>query len=381
MTVEIQRVETKKQLRTFIKVPWDVYKSDPYWVPWLYFERLEFFDKKKNPFFEHAEADYFIALRDGRPVGTIAGVLNHRHNEFHEENIAHFGVFELHNDPVAAAALLDTACQWARDKGADAILGPANLSSTMEWGMLFEGYDSPPVVFLPYNPPYYNEFVEAAGFTKAMDLWAWNNDLNELVKPGGLPEKLVRVVNKVKDRYGLIIREANKKDWENEVKRLKKIYNSAWEKNWGFVPLTDAEFIQLEHDLKPIVDTRIVFFVEKDGEAIGFVLSIPDVNQIVHKIHPGPSVLSSYLTALRVMRNKTRPNRMRVLALGVTEEFRGKGVDGLLYYESVLAAVRSGYRWAEASWVLETNDAMNRPIELLGSEIYKRYRVYEKVLN
>jgi GNAT superfamily N-acetyltransferase len=188
-------------------------------------------------------------------------------------------------------------------------------------------------------------------------------------------------VNKVKDRYGLIIREADKKNWGNEVKRLKKIYNSAWEKNWGFVPLTDAEFIKLEHDLKPIVDTRIVFFVEKDGEAIGFILSIPDVNQIVHKIHPGPSVLSSYLAGLRVMRSKTKPNRMRVLALGVIEQFRGKGVDALLYYEAVLASVRNGYRWAEASWVLETNDAMNRPIELLGSEIYKRYRVYQKALN
>ena len=380
MSLKIQKVETKKQLRTFIKVPWDVYKDNPYWVPWLYFERLEFFDKTKNPFFEHAEADYFIAFRDGRPVGTIAGVLNHRHNEFHDENIAHFGVFELHNDPEAAAALLETACQWARDKGVDAILGPANLSSTMEFGMLFEGYDSPPVVLIPYNPPYYNDFVEAAGFTKAMDLWAWNNDLNERVKPGGLPEKLVRVVNKVKDRYGLTVREANKSDWTREVERVKKIYNSAWERNWGFIPLTEAEFIQLEHDLKPIVDTRIVFFVEKDGEAIGFVLSIPDVNQVLHKIRPGPSVLSSYLAGLRVMRSNTKPNRMRVLALGVTEEFRRRGVDGLLYYESVMAAVRLGYRWAEASWVLETNDAMNRPIELLGSDIYKRYRVYEKAL-
>ena len=380
MPVEIQKVETEKQLRTFIKVPWDVYKDNPYWVPWLFFERLEFFNKKKNPFFEHAEADYFIAFRDGKPVGTIAGVLNHRHNEFHEENIAHFGVFELQNDPEAAAALLDTACQWARAKGVDKILGPANLSSTMEFGMLYEGYDSPPVVYIPYNPPYYNDYVKAAGFTKAMDLWAWNNDLEERAKPGGLPEKLVRVVNKVKDRYGLSIREADRSDWTNEVIRLKKIYNSAWERNWGFVPLTDAEFIQLEHDLKPIVDTRIVFFVEKDGEAVGFVLSIPDVNQVVHKLQPGPSVIGSYLAALRVMSNKTSPNRMRVLALGVTEEFRGRGVDALLYYESVMAAVRHGYRWAEASWVLENNDAMNRPIELLGSEIYKRYRVYEKSL-
>ena len=380
MPLEIQKVETKKQLRTFIKVPWDVYKDNPYWVPWLYFERLEFFDKTKNPFFEHAEADYFIAFRDGRPVGTIAGVLNHRHNEFHDENIAHFGVFELHDDPEAAEALLETACQWARAKGADAILGPANFSSTIEWGMLYEGYDSPPVVLIPYNPPYYNDFVEAAGFTKAMDLWAWNNDLEARVQPGGMPEKLVRVVNKVKERYGLTVREAVKSDWTNEVERLKNIYNSAWEKNWGFVPLTNAEFIQLEHDLKPIVDTRIIFFVEKDGEAIGFALSIPDVNQIVHKIQPGPSVIGSYLAALRVLRNKTSTNRMRVLALGVTKEFRGRGVDALLYYESVMAAVRHGYRWAEASWVLENNEAMNRPIKLLGSEIYKRYRIYEKAL-
>jgi GNAT superfamily N-acetyltransferase len=380
MAVEIVKVESKKQLRTFIKVPWAVYKNDPYWVPWLYFERLEFFNKKKNPFFEHAEADYFIAYRDGKPVGTIAGVLNHRHNDVHDENIAHFGVFELHNDPEAAKALLDTACQWARDRGTDAILGPANLSSTVEWGMLIEGYDSPPVVFIPYNPPYYNDFVEAAGFTKAMDLYAWNNHLEELVKPGGMPEKVIRVVNLVKKRYDITVRAADLKDWNNEVGRVKKIYNSAWEKNWGFVPLTEAEFDQLEHSLEQIVDPNIVFFVEKDGEAVGFSLSIPDVNQQMHKLQPGPSLISSYLAGLRVLRSRSKPNRIRVLALGVMEEYRGKGLDALLYYETAHASVANGYSWAEASWVLETNEAMNKPIELLGSEIYKRYRVYEKKL-
>jgi len=380
MAVEIVKVESKKQLRTFIKVPWAVYKNDPYWVPWLYFERLEFFDKKKNPFFEHAEADYFIAYRDGKPVGTIAGVLNHRHNEVHDENIAHFGVFELFNDPEAAEALLDTACQWARDRGTDAILGPANLSSTMEWGMLIEGYDSPPVVFIPYNPPYYNDFVEAAGFTKAMDLYAWNNHLEELVKPGGMPEKVIRVVNLVKKRYDITVRAADLKDWKNEVGRVKKIYNSAWEKNWGFVPLTEAEFDQLEHSLEQIVDPNVVFFVERDGEAVGFSLSIPDVNQLMHKLQPGPSLVSSYLAGLRVLRSRSKPNRIRVLALGVMEEYRGKGLDALLYYETAHACVANGYSWAEASWVLETNEAMNKSIELLGSEIYKRYRVYEKKL-
>jgi GNAT superfamily N-acetyltransferase len=380
MSLEIVKVENKRQLAEFIKVAWKVYRDDPNWVPWLYFERLEFFDKRKNPFFEHAEADYFIARRDGKAVGSIAAVLNHRHNEFHNENIAHFGVFEVMNDPEAAAALLETACDWARERGTDAILGPANLSSTIEWGLLVEGYDSPPVVMMPYNPPYYRAFIEDAGFTKAMGLLAWNNDAAARLQPGGLPDKLIRVVNKVKDRYGLTIRNVDLSQWDDEVARLKKIYNSAWEKNWGFVPLTDAEFDHVAVSFKPILDPRIVFVVERDGEPIGFSLSLPDVGQVLHRLRPGPTVIGSYLAALRMMRNKTKTDRLRVFALGVLEEYRGKGVDALMYYETAKAAAPNGYRWAEASWILESNDAMNRPIELLGSEIYKRYTVYQKTL-
>jgi GNAT superfamily N-acetyltransferase len=246
--------------------------------------------------------------------------------------------------------------------------------------MLFEGYDMPPSILMPYNPPYYNDFVEASGFTKAMDLLAWNNNILERLEPGGLPDKLIRVVNKVKDRYRLTIRAADMKDWDNEVGRLKKIYNSAWEKNWGFVPLTEAEFDLIEHELKPIIDPRIVFFVERDGEPVGFTLALPDMNQVLLKIRPGPSVISSYLGAGRMLLNKRKTDRMRVFALGVIEEFRGKGVDGLMYYELAKISVSCGYKWAEASWILENNDAMNRPIELLCSHKYKRYRVYEKDL-
>ena len=286
MTLEIERVETKKQLKQFISVPWEVYKNDPNWVPWLFFERLAFFDKKKNPFFEHAEADYFIARRNGKAVGTIAAVLNHRHNEIHEENTAHFGVFELFNDPEAAALLLETACDWARDRGTDRIIGPANLSSTMEWGMLFDGYDSPPVVLMTYNPPYYNELVEANGFEKVMDLYAWNNRIADRIKPGGFPEKVYRVVSVVKKRYKLSIRPIDMKQFDRELDIVKKVYNSAWEKNWGFIPLTDAEFDSLVGDLKPILDPRIVFVVEADGEPVGFSLSFPDVNQLLLKYRP-----------------------------------------------------------------------------------------------
>jgi GNAT superfamily N-acetyltransferase len=380
MSIEIELVETKKQLKQFIKVAWDVYKDDPNWVPWLWFERLQFFDRSHNPFFEHAEAEYYIARRDGKAVGSIAAILNHRHNEVHEENIAHFGIFEVHNDPEAASALLETACEWAREKGTDKILGPANFSSTMEWGTLIEGFDSPPVILMTYNPRYYIDFIEAAGFTKAMDLYAWNTDLFERMKPGGLPEKLVRVVNKVPKRYGLTIRTVDMKNWDSEVALIKKIYNQAWEKNWGFVPLTSAEFDAIESELKPIIDPNIVFFVEKDGETVGFSLSLPDANQIIHKLRPGTTVIGSYIAAGRMLLMKKQINRLRVFAFGVLEEYRGKGVDAMMYYETFKAALAHGYQWGEASWILENNEAMNAPIRAMNAELYKRYRVYEKSL-
>jgi GNAT superfamily N-acetyltransferase len=277
MSLEIERVETQQQLRDFIKVPWTVYKEDPNWVPWLFFERLEFFDKTKNALFEHAEGDFFIARRDGRPVGAIAALVNHRHNEFQGENVAHFGAFEVLNDPAAAAALLDTACNWARERAVDKIVGPMNLSTNDECGFLVEGFDSPPVILMTYNPPYYLDFVEAAGFTKAMGLIAWHTYIADLMAPGGMPEKLIRVVNKTRERYALTIRPLNMKDWENEIERVKKVYNSAWEKNWGFVPMTDAEIHHLAEGLKPVIDPEMAFLVEKEGETVGFSLTVPNV--------------------------------------------------------------------------------------------------------
>jgi GNAT superfamily N-acetyltransferase len=380
MTLEIERVETKAQLQEFIKMPWQVYKDNPHWVPFLYFERLEFFDKSKNPFFEHAEGDYFIARRDGQVVGAIAAVINHRYNEFQEENTAHFGTFEILDDVEAATGLLDAACEWARSRGVDKIQGPANFSSNEEFGLLIEGYDSPPVVLMPYNLPYYADYIEAAGFHKAMDLLAWNSNVPRLFEPGGMPPKLVRVVEKVKDRYGLSIRPVNMKKWDFEVEQIKKIYNSAWEKNWGFVPMTDAEIDHLADSLKMIIIPELVFAVEHDNQVVGFSLTLPDVNQPLHKYQPGTSRIGSYLAAGRMILNRKKADRLRVFALGVLTEWRSKGVDALMYHETVKAAHEHNFEWAEMSWILENNDAMNRPIEMFGAEVYKRYRVYEKSL-
>lgn len=379
MTLQIERVQSDRQLRQFAAMPWRVYEGDANWVPWLYFERLDFFSKKKNPFFDHAEGDYFIARRNGETVGVIAALLNHRHNEFQQENVAHFGVFEVLDDKEAALALLETACDWARDRGVERILGPMNLSTNDECGTLIEGFDRPPVVLMTYNPPYYVDFIEEAGFEKAMDLLAWLRNLKLLVEQ--MPQKMHRVIGRVKQRYGLEVRPVDMRHWDEEVARIKMIYNSAWERNWGFVPMTDAEIEHLAASLKVILDPALIFMVEHQGEAVGFSLTIPDVNQPLRRIHPGPSVLGSYLAAGRLFLQRYNTDLVRVLALGVREEFRARGVDALLYYETAKAALERGYQWAEASWILETNDSMNRSIEMLGGEVYKKYRIYEKRLD
>lgn len=380
MSLTIERVETKKQLREFIKVPWMVYKDDPNWVPWLYFERLEFFDKSKNYFFTHAEADYFIARRDGQAVGTIAAILNHRHNEFHGENVAHFGVFELLNDTEAAAALLQAACAWAKERGVDKIIGPMNLSTNDECGMLLEGYDSPPVILITYNPPYYHDFMAANGFTKAMDLLSWDVPLEPLVKGKAMPEKVVRVVNALRDKVNLTLRPLNMSDLDGEIERLKTVYNSAWEKNWGFVPLTEDELEHLVKGLKPIIDPDIILVAEKDGEPVGFCLSAPDVNVPLHSIRPGPSLISSYIGALRMIRNRHKTPRFRVIALGVLEMYRSSGIGALFYLEVVQRGFAKGYATIDGSWVLETNDPMNKAIAMMGGKVHKKHRVYEKSL-
>jgi len=378
MSIQVEQVETNKQLRDFIKVAWKVYAQDSNWVPWLFHEQLTLLDKKKNPFFEHAEADYFIARRDGEAIGSIAAILNHRHNEFHSENIAHFGMFEVLQDREAADALLVAACHWARGRGVEKILGPMNLSTNDECGLLVDGFDSPPVIMMTYNPPYYVDFIEGNGFSKAMNLWAYHAYVDDTVN--SLPEKLLRVISKAKDRYRLTIRNINLKDWDNEVERVKRIYNSAWERNWGFVPMTNAEFEQLAHRLKPIIDPAIAFIVEHEGQPVGFALSLPDANQPLGRIRPGPSSLSSYVAGAYTLLNKYKTDGIRVLVLGVIEKYRKRGIDALLYYESAKAALARGYKWAEGSWILESNEMMNRALVMLGAKIYKTYRIYEKRL-
>ena len=378
--LQISKAQNKDELMDFIHFPWEVYRDNPYWVPPLISERIEFLDPEHNPFFQHARADYFLAHRGSKVVGTISAFTNDLYNEFQGVNTGFFGFFEVLDDADAAMALLSTAEDWAREAGHESILGPAQFSTNDEVGMLVDGFDDTPRILMTYNPPRYPGFMDAAGYQKAMDLWAYAVRIENFIQ--NIPPKLLRVAKNVQERRNLRVRTIDMKNFTQEVERFKRVYNSSWERNWGFVPMTDAEIDRLAQQLKPLLDPDVVIMVEHEGEVVGVSLSLPDLNQPLLKAYPRPGTPET-LTMLKLLwhwKVLRRVDWLRVFALGVLPEFRGLGVDALMYLETAKNAAHKGYRWAEMSWILENNDMMNRSIRLFGGEIYKTHRMYEKRL-
>lgn len=378
----IQPAHTPQERLAFIHFQWQVYRDDPYWVPPLISERVEFLDKDRHPFHRHSEVEFFMARRGDKPVGTIAAILNNRYNEFHEERVGFFGFFEVLPDRDAAEALLETACDWARERGLTAIRGPMNYSTNEECGLLVDGWDGPPVIEMTYNPRYYVDFIKGAGFHKAMDLLAYFLDMAPFGQHGeGLPPKLLRVAKKVEQRGGFTMRSIDMRHFDDEINCFKHVYNSAWEKNWGFVPLTDAEIDHAAAGLKQILDPAITWFAEKDGETIGVMLPLPDLNQALIRAYPRPGVPEWWTMAKLLWHWKVRRcvNIMRGFAGGVLEAHRGRGVEAMLLVKVAQSALPR-YRWSEISWILENNTMMRRTAEMLGAHVYRTYRVYEKEL-
>ncbi len=372
-------VQTPQELKQFIDFPYHLYRDDPYWVPPLRMDRKEMFNPDKFPFYEHADVQLFLALRGGQPVGTITAHINHTHNEFHGEKTGFFGFFETVEDYQVAEGLLQAAADWLQERGMDIIRGPMNFSTNEECGLLVDGFDSSPVVLMTYNPPYYADFIERAGFTKVQDLYAYWLAIDEVADKNGVVKnpKLARVVQKVRERSKIHIRKINMKDFDNEVERIKKVYNSAWEKNWGFVPMTDAEFDHLAESLKMVIDPHLVLVAERDGEVVGFSLTLPDVNQALKGT--GGRLLPAIARLLWYKWLK-KFTICRVFAMGVVEEHRMRGISALFYYDTALNAVARGYTHAEMSWILESNLKMNLDTEAMGGKVYKTYRVYDKKL-
>ncbi len=380
--LSIQPVSSVAERRAFVSFPWKVYRDDPNWVPPLLSERMAFTDSARHPFFEHAEVEFFLARRGEEIIGTIAAFINHRHNEFHNERIGFFGFFEVLDDPEAARALLQTAEDWVRQRGYAAIRGPAQYSTNEECGLLVDGFDDPPRIMMTYNPPRYVDYIEGQGYHKAMDLHAYALDTNIYAGGSRFPPKLIRVVEKIKARGKVRIRKVDMKHFDEEIARVEEIYNQSWARNWGFVPMTDKEFAKIGEELRAILDPDLTLVAEIDGKPIGVSITLPDVNQPLRLAYPRPETPEWWTLAKLIWYWKVRRKITwaRVLILGVLPQYRARGIDALFYYETARAALKKGIQHAEMSWILENNDAISRPIRVMGGQIYKTYRFYEKML-
>lgn len=375
--ISVEPITDAKGITELVKFPFKLYRGDPNWVPPFIEERRDFFDPRKNPFYEHARYQLFLARRGGETVGTIGAVINANHNAFHNEQIGAFGFFESVNDQAVADALFDAAEGWVREQGMTAMRGPLSFSTNDEVGALIEGFDEPPMVMMTYNPRYYPALIEGHGYTKAMDLFAWIADnIPERLKVA--PQKLFTVAEKVVQKENIRLRELDRKHLDRDIALIKTIYNGAWEKNWGFVPMTDAEIDHLVKALLPLVDTRLIFLAETaDGQPVGVSLTLPDLHQAL-KWSGGGHMYPFGL--LKFLWHKRKINQARLLIMGVIEKYRGRGVDAYFYLTTARKATEYGYKRIECSWILETNTMMNQIIERLGGIKYKTYRIYEKPL-
>jgi GNAT superfamily N-acetyltransferase len=377
-SVSIRPVRTRRELKRFVKVPFRLHRDQPQWVAPLVFERMEFLDRKKNPWFEHGEAEYFLAERDGKAVGRIGAHIDRRWDSYQGGSDAMFGFFESSNDPEVAADLLGAATEWARAKGRTRILGPMDFTTNDEIGILIEGYERRPMILEPWHPPHYRELIEAEGFGKAMDVQMWELQFGDLKEGERFDPSIHEAAEKSLREEGIAIRNMRKREMAAEVRRFMDVYNEAWGDNWGFVPITDAEAEFQAKNLKQVIAENWAFMAEKDGEVVGAALTLPDINQVLAKLN-GRLLPFGWL---RFLLGKRKIDQLRVFALGVKHEYRHSGVAAGLYLKHLEeAAVPGGIAGGEMGWILETNEPMNRAMEGMGGTVVKKYRIYEKALN
>jgi hypothetical protein len=367
---DIVPVTTARQIRQFIEVPYSLYGSHPHWVPPLRRDEHRRLSPRHNAFLEHATVDLWLASSGGRATGRIAAIDDRRHNATHREAVTWFGFLEAENVETARA-LLEAVERRGVERRSTCVRGPVNPSLNESAGLLIEGFDDDPCVLMPYNLPSYPQFVESAGYQKVKDLFAWRIDLR-----APLPARMTRLADRVARRTGITLRSLNPRAFERDLAILQQVYREAWEDNWGFVPPTDAEIRQLAVELRPILDPDIVLFAERAGRPVGCAVAIPDANQVL-KLMRGRLFPFGLLHFLR---RRVLITQTRVLLLGVVPEMRHTGLYPLMIVALHRRGVARGYHWAELSWTLEDNDAINAGIEATGGRHHKTYRLYEKPL-
>jgi GNAT superfamily N-acetyltransferase len=368
--IKILPVNSKQLLKSFIMLPLELYKDDPNWVAPLISEQYKFFNPRHNPYYQHSEVQLFVATEDGRVVGRISAHTNTQHQKEHQEDIGFFGFFDCVNRKDVAQALFNAAADWNRNQGFASMRGPLNFSVNQEVGLLIDGFDSPPMVMMRHDHPYYQDLFAACELTKTMDLYAYLSERTEM------PQRIDRLAALIEKRSGVTIRSLSKdkKELRKDIETVFEIYTKAWEYNWGNVPMTKAEFDHIVAELLPLADPELIFIAEKDGKPAGFSLALPNYNEVLKvmngRINP--------ITMIKALLAKKRISSARVITMGLIKEYQGRGIDSLFYYYSYKNGLPKGLIRGEFSWVLENNTMMIRVAEMLDAIPYKTYRIYDK---
>ena len=372
--IDVRRVADRRDLRTFVRFPWEVYRGDHNWVPPLISDRTGRLTRGQNPFFSRATVELFLARRGREPVGTIAAFVDPQRNEHFGERAGGFGFFEVIDDYAAAERLLDVACQKAREWGMEGIRGPTNFGENDEPGVLIDGADCPPAILEAHTPPYYREFLERYGMTKHIDNYAWRVSLPELgADLEAIPEQAMRVFLAASERVNVQIRKLRLDDWDREVALAHELFNTAHADVPDHVPMDTETFRRFANQMRPLLDPDLALYAEADGRTVGYFVAIPDFNQVLWRMN-GRLFPFGWL---KMMRHGHYIDRISFKLLGVVEEYRRQGIDVLMWLEAVRAAIRKGYKWLDGSLTSEANPRVSRLPERFGVERYKHYRLYQ----
>jgi len=373
--IKISEVSTRRDRDAFIKFQWRIYANDPVWVPPLIIERKTFLDRKRHPFYRHGDAALFLARQNGEIVGRIMASDDPNYNSLHQSNVGCFGLFECIDDRNVAAALFEAAVNWLRKKGRTEMMGPIDYSTNYVCGLLIDGFQFAPTILTAHNPPYYRELIEGCGFTKAKDWYAW-----WFADPAKAVTHLRRFAERVRRRWPVTIRSANLKNIREETRRLRQIYNQAWEKNWGFVPFTEAEFEFMTREMKPLLVPGFAWIAEMGNEPIGFTLCLPDINVALRHLNGRLTRFGFPIGLIKLLFYKRRIRKGRLIALGVIEKYRRAGVAEMLVLRVMEETMIKRGITGELSMTLEDNFMINRFLEAIGATKYKTYRIFKRIL-
>jgi GNAT superfamily N-acetyltransferase len=373
--IKVSQVRSRADRNAFIRFPWRIYKNDPAWVPPLLIERKAFLDRKRHPFYRHGDAALFLARRNGEVVGRIMASDDPNYNAEHNSNVGCFGLFDCIDDRAVAATLFDAAAGWLRKKGRQEMMGPIDYSTNYVCGLLIDGFEYPPTILTAHNPSYYAELIEKAGFSKAKDWYAW-----WFAESAEAAKRLRRIVERLQRRHQITIRPGNLKDIGEESRRMRHVYNKAWQQNWGFVPFTEEEFEFMQKEMQPLLVSEFVWLAEAGNEPVGFILCLPDINVVLQKINGRLTRFGLPIGLIKLLYYKSRLKKARLVALGVVEEYRRAGIAEVLVLRVVEETMIKRGMTGELSMTLEDNFKINRFLEAIGAQRYKTYRIYRRGL-